>query len=153
MSISERLLADMKQAMKAKDARRLGCVRMLRSRLQERQVALRGKHGTDYKLTDEQALEVVATYAKQRKDSIDSFREGGRDDLAANEQAELGIVTEYLPRQLSDGELLDVVRAAIGETGAESMKDLGAVMKIVMPGTRGRADGKRVNQMVRELLE
>ena len=153
MSIKKRLDADMKDAMKKREQQRLGCIRMLKSKLQERELALRGKHGTDYQITDEEALSVISTYAKQRRDSIESYRQGGRDDLVAAEEAELAIVTDYLPPQLSADELRGMIREAITESGAQSIKDLGQVMRILMPRTKGAADGKLVNQLVRELLE
>ena len=140
------------QAMKERDRPRVSCIRMLKSKLLEREVALRTKHGTDYEITDEEAQSVIATYAKQRRDSIDSYRTGGRDDLVADEQAELEIVSTYLPQQLSEAELRQLVQAAITESGAESIKDLGRVMKVLMPRTQGSADGKQVNRIVRELL-
>jgi len=152
MSIRERLTSDIKSAMKSRDSLRLGCLRMLKSRLQEKEVAARGSEGADYEITDEDVLQVFSTYAKQRRDSIDAYREGGRDDLADKEQAELAIVEEYLPQQLGADEIRELVREAIAESGASSPKDMGAVMKAVMPKTQGRADGKQVNQIVRELL-
>jgi uncharacterized protein YqeY len=152
MSIKKRLDTEMKDAMKQRDKLRLGCIRMLKSRLLEREVALRGKHGKDYAITDEEALTVISTYAKQRRDSIESYRQGGRDDLVAAEEAELAIVTDYLPQQLSADELRGMIQGAISESGAESIKDLGKVMKIIVPKTKGAADGKLVNQLVRELL-
>ncbi len=152
MSIRKQLEADMRQAMRARDQQRLSCIRMLKSKLQEREVALRGKHGKDHELADDEVLAVVSAYAKQRRDSIDSYRQGGRDDLADAEQAELEIVTAYLPKQLSAGELRELVRGAIAESGAASMKDIGAVMKVVMLKTKGLADGKQVNLVARELL-
>ena len=152
MSVKKRLDTDMKDAMKKRDQQRLGCIRMLKSKLQEREVALRSKHGTDYLITDEEALSVISTYAKQRRDSIESYRQGGRDDLVAAEEAELAIVTDYLPRQLSADELRGMIQEAITESGAQSIKDLGQVMRLVVPKTKGAADGKLVNQLVRELL-
>ena len=152
MSVKKRLDTDMKDAMKKRDQQRLGCIRMLKSKLQEREVALRSKHGTDYLITDEEALSVISTYAKQRRDSIESYRRGGRDDLVAAEEAELAIVTDYLPRQLSADELRGMIQEAITQSGAQSIKDLGQVMRLVVPKTKGAADGKLVNQLVRELL-
>ena len=152
MSIRERLTSDIKSAMKSRDSIRLGCLRMLKARLQEKEVAARGSQGVGYELNDEDALQVISTYAKQRRDSIQAYREGGRDDLVDKEQAELLIVEEYLPRQLGADELREFVREAIAESGASSPKDMGAVMKAVMPKTQGRADGKQVSQIVRELL-
>ena len=153
MSIKKRLDADMKDAMKQRAQQRLGCIRMLKSKLLEREVALRSTHGTDYVITDEEALSVISTYAKQRRDSIESYRRGGRDDLVAAEEAELAIVTDYLPRQLSADELRGMIQEAITESGAQSIKDLGRVMRIIVPETKGAADGKLVNQLVRERLE
>jgi len=153
MSIKQRLDTDMKQAMKGRDRPRVSCIRMLKSKLLEREVALRAKHGTDYEITEEEAQSVIATYAKQRRDSIDSYRKGGRDDLVADEQAELEIVSTYLPQQLSEAELRPLVQQAISESGAESVQDIGKVMKVLMPRTKGKADGKQVNRIVRELLE
>lgn len=125
---------------------------MLKARLQERELELRGKHGRDYAITDEEALAAISSYAKQRRDSIESYRQGGREELAAGEEAELAIVSEYLPRQLGDEELRRVIREAITEAGAASPKDAGSVMKLVMPRVKGAADGKLVSRLVQELL-
>jgi len=152
MSIKNRLDADMKDAMKQRERLRLGCIRMLKARLLEREVALRSKHGTDYRITDEEALSVISTYAKQRRDSIEGYRQGGRDDLVVAEEAELAIVIDYLPRQLTADELRGMIEEAITRSGAQSIKDLGQVMRLVVPQTKGAADGKLVNQLVRELL-
>lgn len=152
MSIVERLDTDMKQAMRDRDQQKLGCIRMLKARLQEKAVALRTKGGVDAKLTDEDALEVVGAYAKQRRDSIDAYRQAGRDDLADKEEAELAIVTTYLPQQLDEAELRKIVAEAVAEAGASSAKDMGAVMKLVVPRTKGRADGKLVSSLVRDAL-
>ena len=152
MAIKEKLEQDLKQAMKARDARRTSCIRMLKSKLLEREVALRAKHGRDYSVSDEEAQAVISTYAKQRRDSIEGYRQGGREDLVADEQAELEIVAGYLPEQLTPDQLRDMIREAIEESGAQSVKDLGAVMKIVVPEVKGAADGKLVSQLVREAL-
>ena len=147
-----KLMADMKAAMKSGEKQRLSCIRMLLARLKDRTVALRSERGPDHELTDEEALEVVAAYAKQRRDSIEAYRQAGRDDLAANEQAELQIVNAYLPQQLDQDELRALVQQSIADAGASSPRDMGAVMKLVMPQVKGRADGKQVNQIVRALL-
>jgi uncharacterized protein YqeY len=152
MALEERLAADMKRAMKAKDSERLNCIRMLRSKIQEKTVAARSKRGTDAKLSDDEITEVISAYAKQRRDSIEAFESAGREERAAAEQAELEIIQEYLPHQLTEAELEGVVRDAIAESGASSAKDMGALMKLVMPKVKGRADGKQVNQVVRRLL-
>ena len=155
MSLKQRLEDEIKTAMKARDASRLACLRMLKSRVMEREVALRAKQGRDYTIAehDDEVQGVIAAYAKQRRDSIDSYRQGGRDELAAAEQAELAIVSEFLPVQLSEDDVRDLVKQAIADSGATSAKDLGAVMKAAMPLTQGKADGKLVNRLARELLE
>ena len=124
MSIKQRLMEDLKTAMKAGDKARVGCLRMLRARILEREVALRSQRGVDCELDDEEALRVIAGYAKQRQDSIDGYREGGREDLAAAEEHELAILQDYLPRQLSEEELKEIVRQAIAETGAVTAWDV-----------------------------
>ena len=152
MSLKSRIHDDVTAALKSGDRARLGTLRMVKAQLQTREVELRAKHGRDYDLDDDEALAIVARAAKQRRESIASFRDGGRDDLAAGEEAELAIIEEYLPAALDDEELRSIVREAIAESGATSPKEMGAVMKVVMPKVRGRADGKAVNQVVRELL-
>ena len=152
MSIENRLADDMKEAMRAKDAPRLGCIRMLRSKLMEKQVALREANGKDYVLTDDESQDVISAYAKQRRDSIEAYEKADRPDLAAGERAELALITTYLPEQLDAATLRALVQEAITESGASSPKDMGAVMKAVMPKVKGRADGKQVNAVVRELL-
>jgi uncharacterized protein YqeY len=152
MSIRERLAADMKEAMKARESERLTCIRMLRSKMQELEVQLRGKHGKEYVLTDEEAQSVVISYAKQRRDSIDGYRQGGREEMAAAEERELALVQGYLPQQLSEDEVREAVRVAIAEVGASSPRDMGAVMKLLTERTRGRADGKLLSTLVRGAL-
>jgi uncharacterized protein YqeY len=152
MTLKERIGADMTAAMKAGDKVRLSTVRMLRAKLQEAEVQARSKHGPDYVIDDERATEVIATYAKQRRESIESYRQGGRDDLAEKEEAELRLIQAYLPEQLGADELRGIVTAAVAESGASTMKDMGAVMKLVMPQVKGRADGKLVNTSVKEAL-
>jgi len=152
MSIKERIVADLTAAMKAKDAQRLGVVRMLKSRIMEAEVEQRSRKGLDYVLADEECLAVIATYAKQRRDSIEAYRKGGKEDLATKEEAELAIIQQYLPAQMSEADVRVIVAAAIAETGATSAKDMGAVMKAAMPKLKGGADGAVVNRIVRELL-
>ncbi len=153
MSVKERIVADLTAAMKAKDAARLGVLRMLKAKLLEAEVEQRGKKGASASLEDADALAVVAAYAKQRRDSIDAYRAGGREDLASREEAELRVVQEYLPRQMSGDEIREIAREVIAAVGATSMKEIGAVMKALMPRTKGAADGKLVNDIVRSLLE
>jgi uncharacterized protein YqeY len=152
MSLKKKIDEEMKRALKAGEKARVGCLRMVKSKLQEREVALRGEEGVDYSLTDEEALKAIAGYAKQRRDSIESYEKGGRDDLVERERAELAIVEEFLPQQLGEEEVRDLLRQAIEETGASSPREMGAVMKAVMPKTQGRADGKLVSKLAREML-
>jgi uncharacterized protein YqeY len=152
MAIRDQIVADLTAAMKAKDSQRLGVVRMLKSRIMEAEVEQRSRKGADYVLADEECLTVIATYAKQRRDSIEAYRKGGKEDLAAKEEAELAIIQQYLPAQMSEADVRALVAAAISETGATSAKDMGAVMKAVMPKLKGGADGAMVNRIVRELL-
>ena len=145
-------MADLTAAMKAKDTQRLGVVRMLKSRIMEAEVEQRARKGPDYVLEDPECLAVIATYAKQRRDSIEAYRSGGKEDLAAKEEAELAIIQQYLPAQMSEEEIRRVVAGAIAESGAASAKDMGSVMKIVMPRLKSAADGAVVSRIVRELL-
>ena len=151
--MKERIADDLRTAMKARDQLRLGTLRMVKAKIQEKEIELRGKKGKDHVLEDEDILQVLTSSAKQRRDSIESFRSGGREELATKEEAELSIIQEYLPQQLSDEDLERLVQEAVEETAATSPKDMGKVMKAVMPKVRGQADGKRINTMVRKLLQ
>ena len=152
MSLRDRLLEDLKSAMKAQDARRLAMLRMLKSEMLKVEVNLRETKGRDYHLDDPEATRVLSTYAKQRRESIEAYRKGGREDLAAQEEAELQMVESYLPKALAEEDVRAVVQAVISETGARSKKDLGAVMKAAMARLQGAADGKLVNRLAAELL-
>lgn len=152
MGIKQQIEDDIKQAMRARNKEVVSTLRMLKARFQEREVALRVEHGKDYQLDDDEAIQAMTTYAKQRRDSIDSYRKGGRDDLADQEQRELEIVKSYLPQQLDADQLREIVAAAIAEVDGSGPQQMGLVMKAVMPRVQGRADGKRVNAVVRELL-
>jgi len=125
---------------------------MVKSKVQEKQVELRGTEGREAELSDEDVTNAVSAYAKQRRDSIESYEQGGREDLAANERAELEILTAYLPQQMSEDEVSAIVDDAVRESGASEPKDMGAVMKLVMPKVKGRADGKLVNRIVQSRL-
>ena len=152
MAIRVRIVADLTAAMNAKDTQKLGVVRMLKSRIMEAEVEQRGRKGPEYVLEDQECLAVIATYAKQRRDSIEAYRKGGNEELATREEAELAIIQQYLPARMSDDEVRRIVATAIAETGATSAKEMGAIMKIVMPKLKGGADGAVVNRIVRELL-
>lgn len=152
MNLKERISVDTKQALKSGDKQRVSVLRMVTSKILEKEVELRTKKGRDYKLDDDETIEVITSYAKQRRQSIDSYRDAGREDLAANEENELHLLQEYLPKQLSEAEIEAFVDEAIAETGATSAKDLGNVMRALMPKVKGAADGKVVNQIVRKKL-
>ena len=141
MSILERVQDDVKTAMKAGERDRVGALRMIVHALQQE-----AKEGKD----DEVAA--LQRERKRRIDAAESLREGGRDDQAAAEESEAELIEGYLPEQLSDEELSELVTGAVEETGASEAKDMGAVTKSLMPKVGGRADGKRVSQAVREKL-
>ena len=153
MSLKQRIEDDLKTALKAQDKKRLSCLRMVKSKVQEKQVALRGKEGPEAILSDDDVANVVSAYAKQRRDSIESYEQGGREDLAAAERAELEMLTDYLPQQMGEEEVAAIVDDAVRESGASAPKDMGAVMKLVMPKVKGRADGKLVNRIVQSRLK
>ena len=152
MSVKDKISAELTVAMKSGDKVRLGVLRMLKTRLIEAEVNARVKNGANAELGDAEALEAIASYAKQRRDSIDSYKQAGRDDLAAQEEAELAVIQSYLPSQLSRDEVLALVKEAVAASGATGPKDMGAVMKVLMPKVKGVADGKLVNEVVREVL-
>jgi uncharacterized protein YqeY len=132
--------------MKASDSRRTQTLRMAMSAAHNRRIELRRE------LTDEEVIEVLARQVKQRRESIEAFRAGGREERAADEEAEAAILTEYLPEQLAHEEVEALVREAITATGAASPADLGRVMGRVAPLVKGRADGRVVSDLVRRLL-
>lgn len=146
MTLKERLNEDMKAAMKARETLRVSVLRLARAAIVDAEVA----QGTE--LDDAGVIAVLEKEAKKRRESIEEFTQAGRADLAAKEQQELEVLTAYLPQPMSVEELRAVVRECIAEVGATSRKDIGAVMKALMPRIRGRADGKVANQIVQEML-
>lgn len=152
MSLKEKISSDAITALRQKDKVTLNILRMVKSKILELEVKLRTKKGRDYQLSDEETLGVITSYAKQRKQSIDSYTEAGRQDLADQEKNELEILNQYLPKQLSREEVEKLVDEALAETGASSMQDIGKVMKALMPKLKGAADGKTVNELVRSKL-
>src|SRR5579862_7975304 len=145
MTFQERIDSDIKEAMKAREAGRLGVLRMLKSSLKNAAIE---KHGATGQLDDADAMAVLRKQAKQRQDSIEGFEKGGRPELAAKEKEELEILNQYLPRQLSPEEISALVKGAITESGATGKAQMGAVMKIVQAKAAGRADGKTLSQEV-----
>ncbi|MDJ0633545.1 MAG: GatB/YqeY domain-containing protein [Xenococcaceae cyanobacterium] len=150
MSLKDRIGEDIKSAMKAKDKIRLETVRSIKKVILEKEVALRPK-GQD-SLTEEQEIEVLSQQAKQRRDSIEQYRNGGREDLAEKEAQELAIIETYLPKQLSDEEVNSILDEIIASVGATTAKDLGKVMGVAMKQLKGKADGKKIQAMVKEKL-
>lgn len=148
--IKDRISEDLKSAMRARDEVRLRTLRSLRAALLEREIAER--KGGEAELSDEQALTVFQKQAKQRRDSIEQYVNAGREDLAESERLELAIIEEYLPEQLEDEEIRDEIRKVLAEVGASSIADIGKVMGPVMQRLKGRADGKRIQMIARELL-
>ncbi len=147
MSLQEEIGEQLKQAMRDKDQTALAALRGIKSALQYKQVEPGAKE-----LDDATVLQVIQKEVKKRKDSIEQFRQGNREDLAAAEEAQLAIIEKYVPREMSDAEIGELAKAAIAELGASTKKEMGAVMKTIMPQVAGRADGKRVNQIVGGLL-
>lgn len=145
-STLQRLTADMKDAMKAREKERLLTIRSLISSLKNAQIAKGGE------LDEEEALSVLATEAKRRRESFDAFSQAGRTELAENEAAELEVIQEYLPAQLSDDEAAAIVEEVIAQVGATSKADMGKVMGQVMPRLKGRYDGSRVKDLVLKRL-
>ena len=143
-------MADLKQAMKNKDQQRLNVLRSLKAKLLEREISER-KDG-EASLSDEQTIEVLMKAAKQRKESIEQFEKGGRDDLVASEKAELEIITSYLPEMLSEEEVREVAQKKIDALDAENMSDMGRVMGAMMQELKGKAEGSLVSKVVKEEL-
>ena len=146
MNLKQQLTEAMKTAMKAKDSLRLSAVRMILAAVKNREIEQRRD------LDDEEVLGVLTTLAKQRREAAQAYRDGGREDLAAKEEAELAMLQDFLPAPLTREELVALIERAVVETGAASMKDMGKVMKIVSAETLGRADGKTVSDLVKARL-
>jgi hypothetical protein len=149
MTIQQRIDSDMKDAMRAKDAAKLGVLRMLKAAVKNAAIE---KGGATAELDDAEATQVIRKQVKQRQDSIESFENGGRPELAAKEKEELAMLNVYLPQAMSADELAAAVRESIAETGATSRAQMGAVMKALQTKLAGRADGKTLSQEVQRQL-
>ncbi|WP_373480315.1 GatB/YqeY domain-containing protein [Geminocystis sp.] len=150
MSLKEQINEDIKLAMKAKDKIRLETVRSIKKFLLEKEIELRGK-GKD-NLTPEDEIEILVQQAKQRRDSIEQYIQGGRQDLADKEKTELDIIETYLPAQISDSELEEIITNIITKLGANTTKDLGKVMGVAMKELKGKTDGKKIQELVKSKL-
>ena len=146
MTLKEKVDQDLVRALKTKDKTRLSALRMLKSGLHNREIDLKRELG------EAEFLQVVASMVKQRKDSIEQFEKGGRTDLVEKESAELKVIEEFLPSQLSEADLDAAITEAIREAGATGIRDMGKVMKVLMPKITGRADGKAVGDKVKARL-
>ena len=146
MSLKEEISARMKDAMKARDAATVGCLRLIAAAIKNREIEKRGE------LDDADMMKLLTQLAKQRNEAIEMYEKGGRTELAEKESRELAIIKSYLPEPLSDDELAKLVEGAIAEIDAQGPKDMGKVMKVIAPKTAGRADGRKVSEAVRAKL-
>ena len=149
MTLQQRVDSDLKEAMRAKDATKLGVLRMLKSALKYAAIA---KSGAEAELSDVETVQVIRKQAKQRQDSIESFEKGGRAELADKEKEELAILNTYLPQAMSSEELEKVVRETVAEIGATSKTQMGAVLKALQAKAGGRVDGKTLSAEVARQL-
>jgi uncharacterized protein YqeY len=146
VSLRNRLDEELKAAMRSSDAMRRDSLRMVLAAVQKAEKE--GKHV----LADDEMIGILTRELKVRRESVDTFRAGGREDLVVKEEAAIAVVSEFMPQQLSDAELRTLVEQAVAETGATSPRDMGKVMGWLSPKTRGRADGKVLSQLVTQLL-
>jgi uncharacterized protein YqeY len=146
MALKDQLDADMKAAMRDKDAVKLSVVRMLKSAVKYREIEVMKP------LDDAGVLQVIASEIKRHKDSVEQYRAGNRQDLVAKEEAEIAVLQTWLPAQLGEAEVKALVEAAVAKVNAQGPKDMGAVMKALMPDVQGKADGKLVSELVKARL-
>lgn len=146
MGIDEKVNNEMVLAAKAKDKVRLSAIRMIKTGIHNREIDLKRK------MNETEFLQLLSTMVKQRKDSIDQFQKGGREDLVEKETAELKVIQEFMPEQMSEAEVDREIEMIIKEVGAVGIKDMGKVMKVLMPKLTGKADGKSVCEKVKEKL-
>ena len=149
MTIQEKIDADLREAMRSREAERLSVLRMVKSAFMN---AVIEKHGAGGKLSDPDAVAVIRKQVKQRHDSIEGFEKGGRPELAAKERKEIAFLTEYLPKPLGEDELEQLVKASVAEVGATSKVQMGAVMKVAAEKAAGRVDGRTLSRAVQKAL-
>lgn len=147
MSLKQKLQEDLKSSMKNKDTNKKSVITLIRASIKQYEVDNRVELG------DEEITDLIAKQLKQTRDSRDEFAKAGREDLVEKADAEIEILKEYLPQQLSEEELNEIVIATISEVGATSMKDMKQIMSSIMPKVKGRADGKLINELVRKNLQ
>ncbi|MGD9146328.1 MAG: GatB/YqeY domain-containing protein [Anaerolineae bacterium] len=151
MGLREQLMDDLKDAMRQQDDTRKQAIRSVLAAIKQKETEL-DSSGQRISLDDDDILALIARLAKQRQESIDEFRRGEREDLVAEEEADLAVLQTYLPQQMGRDEIEAEAREVIAETGASGPRDIGKVMKPLMARLKGRGDGKLANQIVRELL-
>ncbi|NOZ13301.1 MAG: GatB/YqeY domain-containing protein [Acidobacteria bacterium] len=150
MSLLKKIREDMKDAMRAKDKPRLGTLRMLLADVKKKQID--SGAGAAAEMPDADLIRVIQGAVKSREDSVTAYRSGGREDLAAKEEAEIAVLKSYLPKPLSPAELEAMAKDAIKETGAATLRDMGKVMKEIQSKAAGRVDGKTASEIVKRLL-
>ncbi|RKD27612.1 hypothetical protein SAMN02745883_00477 [Caminicella sporogenes DSM 14501] len=146
MSLKDVLMQDLKTAMKEKDAIKKSTITMIRAAIKQYEVDNRKE------VDDEIVIDIIAKQLKQKRDAIEEFKKGGREDLVKEAQTEIEILLNYLPKQLSEDEIKEIVKEIIDKVGAKGPKDMGKVMGALMPKVKGRADGKLVSKIVKEIL-
>lgn len=146
MSLKERLLEDMKSAMKEKDVIKKNTIQMARS------AVLQVEKDSRTTLDDDGVLDIIAKEVKKRRDSLPEFEKSGRQELIENLKTEIEVLLQYLPQQLTEEEIEAIVRQAVQDTGASSAREMGKIMQEVMPKVKGRADGRVINQIVKKIL-
>ncbi len=146
MSLKEKLFSDMKEAMKNKEVLRKNTIQSVRTAI------LQQEKDTQNDVTEEQILDILMSQIKQRKDALADFQKGNRPDLVADAEAEISVLQDYLPKQLTDEEIVQIIESVIVEIGASSMKDMGKVMGAVKPQVHGRADNGKVSSIVKQCL-
>lgn len=147
MSLKQKLQEDLKSSMKNKDTNKKSVITLIRASIKQYEVDNRVELG------DEEIIDLIAKQLKQTRDSREEFAKAGRDDLVSKAEAEIEVLKEYLPQQLSEEELNEIVISTISEVGATSMKDMKKIMTSIMPKVKGRADGKLINELVKKNLQ
>lgn len=147
MSLKQKLQEDLKTSMKNKDTLRKSVITLIRSSIKQIEIDKR------IELNDDDIIDIISKQLKQRNDSLEQFLTAGREDLVEETRSEIKVLKEYLPQQLSEEELNEIVKQTISEVGATSMKDMGKIMSVIKPKTKGRADGKLINKLVKENLQ
>ena len=147
MSLKEKLQEDLKFSMKNKDTVKKSVITLIRAAVKQYEVDNRVELG------DEEIIDIISKQLKQRSDALEEFAKANREDLVNETEAEIKVIKEYLPQQLSEEELNEIVKSTISEVGATSMKDMGKIMSAIKPKTKGRADGKLINKLVKANLQ